>query len=444
MSIPASRISPTASPAPEGDAQPDPTHRNYDIPLVSSAEARSCTGAVHSSKRSHEQIEPGESSQHSSERSHNQSDTDTKVDQPTSKATSRPHEPTSTETSFSESCPQISYRPHEPTSIKTSVNECSKRPRHDSRRLLNSPGFDYRQRSIALDSATPTSTIPNPKHDNHFSNPSPSRPLFSKNLTHKFIHLPNPPNHLLKPSETPPPKPLPAPIIPNLIPNPTPPRPTFAQLAAAAQLGTRVLFLIDHATKSDALHHHLQTILPPSSSSSTALRLLMRKCRSERSHLQNRYFAKARTICLQLVSAREFLDLVGTEPQTSSDRARRLAYFTAHCTTTLLATLHRPLASAIAMHTILLASTPNAAAFKTLMTQVFIHSMEDLWSYEFQPSQQGISATMERENREAVYERFKGLTSRVDGLPAARDLPGYWEVPLRAGFPRYVLFGQGG
>ena len=378
--------------------------------------------------------------------SHNQSDTDTKVDQRTSEATLRPHEPTtSTEISVGESFALATCRPHETFSIKTPVNECSKRPRHDSRRLRNFPGFNYRQRSIALGSATPTSTIPNPKHDNHFSNPSPSRPLFSKNLTHKFIHLPYPPNHLFKPSETPPPKPLPAPIIPNLIPNPTPPRPTFTQLAAAAQLGTRVLFLIDHATKSDALHHHLRAILPPSSSSSSnALRLLMRKCRSERSHLQNRYFAKARTICLQLVSAREFLDLVGTEPQTNSDRARRLAYFRAHCTTTLLATLHRPLASAIAMHTILLARTPNAAAFKTLMTQVFIHSMEDLWSYEFQPSQQGISATMERENREAVYERFKGLTDRVDGLPAARDLPGYWEVPLRAGFPRYVLFGQGG
>lgn len=133
-----------------------------------------------------------------------------------------------------------------------------------------------------------------------------------------------------------------------------------------------------------------------------------------------------------------------TNNTTNSDRARRLAYFSAHCTTALLAALHRPIASAVDIHTILLARTPNAAAFKTLMTQVFIHSMEDLWNYEFHPSQQGISAAMERENREEVYDRFKGLTDRCDGLPAARDLPGYWEVPLRAGFPRYVLFGREG
>ena len=66
--------------------------------------------------------------------------------------------------------------------------------------------------------------------------------------------------------------------------------------------------------------------------------------------------------------------------------------------------------------------------------------MEDVWFYELQPCRRNIGAKMERENREEMYRRFRGLTDRVDGLPAAKVAPGYLDVPLRAGFPRYVLF----
>ena len=76
------------------------------------------------------------------------------------------------------------------------------------------------------------------------------------------------------------------------------------------------------------------------------------------------------------------------------------------------------------------------------MAQVFDHSMEDLWCFEFHPSKQDLPAKQEKANREDMYHRFKGLTDRVTGLPAARALPGYLEVPIRADFPRYVLFGE--
>ena len=69
--------------------------------------------------------------------------------------------------------------------------------------------------------------------------------------------------------------------------------------------------------------------------------------------------------------------------------------------------------------------------------------MEDLWYFEFQPGKRDISATLEKENKDKVYSRFKDLTDRFDGLPVARNVPGYLEVPLKAGFPRYVLFEQG-
>lgn len=74
------------------------------------------------------------------------------------------------------------------------------------------------------------------------------------------------------------------------------------------------------------------------------------------------------------------------------------------------------------------------------MTQVFIHSMEDLWYYELQPCRQRIWAKIEKVNKEEICNRFRGLTDRIQGLPAAKVMPGYLEVPLKAGFPRYVLF----
>ncbi len=125
-----------------------------------------------------------------------------------------------------------------------------------------------------------------------------------------------------------------------------------------------------------------------------------------------------------------------------SNRARRIAYFSASCTKAHLSTVYSHIASAVDIPRILAARTPNEKAFRDLMAQVFIHSMEDLWRFEFHPSKQDLPAKREKANREDMYNRFKGLTDRITGLPAARALPGYLEVPIRADFPRYVLFGQ--
>ena len=76
------------------------------------------------------------------------------------------------------------------------------------------------------------------------------------------------------------------------------------------------------------------------------------------------------------------------------------------------------------------------------MTQVFIHSMEDLWLFEFHPSKRNHSGKPDKENKEEMYNRFRNLTDRVDGLPAAKVMPGYLKIPLKAGFPRYVLFNR--
>lgn len=66
--------------------------------------------------------------------------------------------------------------------------------------------------------------------------------------------------------------------------------------------------------------------------------------------------------------------------------------------------------------------------------------MEDVWFFELQPCRRNIGAKMEKGNKEEMYRRFRGLTDRVDGLQAAKVAPGYLDVPVRAGFPRYVLF----
>lgn len=46
--------------------------------------------------------------------------------------------------------------------------------------------------------------------------------------------------------------------------------------------------------------------------------------------------------------------------------------------------------------------------------------MEDLWLFEFHPSKQGLSAKLETENKQRLYNRFRTLTGRSYGLPAAK------------------------
>ena len=211
-------------------------------------------------------------------------------------------------------------------------------------------------------------------------------------------------------------------------------RPSFNQLALDGQQGIKVLFFIDHATKGDAIHYNISAYIH---SDSPEMKLLMTRYRVHRSRLQNKFFTKARTICAQLMSRHEFLEI---ERVSGDNKGRRLEYFSEKCTNARLASLYSHLASAVDIPKILTARTSNNKAFKDLMTQVFIHSMEDLWSFEFAPSQHDLPAKFKKESREDMYNRFRDLTDREDGLPAARLMPGYLEVPLKAGFPRYVLF----
>ena len=123
-----------------------------------------------------------------------------------------------------------------------------------------------------------------------------------------------------------------------------------------------------------------------------------------------------------------------------SDRDRRVEYFGGECSKARLAALYGHLGSAVDIPRILAAQGPNEKAFRDLMMQVFVHSMEDVWYYELQLCRQNISARLEKENKEEIYHRFRGLTDRIEGLPAAKVIPGYLDVPLVAGFPRHMLF----
>lgn len=199
----------------------------------------------------------------------------------------------------------------------------------------------------------------------------------------------------------------------------------------------KALFLIAHATKGDEIHHNISAYIH---SDSSETKLLMAKYQQDRSYLQSRYFSKARIICAQLTSWLEFGEMEG---KGSNNRNRRLEYFSENCTKAHLATLYSHLGSAVDIPRILAARTLNDEACKDLMTQVLVHSMEDLWCLEFDPSKRNSSAKLERENKEEIYNRFRDLKDRVDTLPAAKVPPGYFELPLKASFPRYVLFNQG-
>ena len=124
------------------------------------------------------------------------------------------------------------------------------------------------------------------------------------------------------------------------------------------------------------------------------------------------------------------------------NKSGRLIYFRDKCTDVHLAAVYSHLASAVDIPNILAARSPNDKAFKDLMTQVFVHSMEDLWLFEFHPSKRGLSAKLEKENKEKMYNRFRTLTGRIHGLPAAKAVPGYLDVPLKFDFLRYVLLKQ--
>ncbi|KAF6232613.1 hypothetical protein HO173_009281 [Letharia columbiana] len=156
------------------------------------------------------------------------------------------------------------------------------------------------------------------------------------------------------------------PSAPNLS---SPPRPAFDQRTTDSQQGMKVLFLIDHATKGDALHHNISPLLirsTSSPSSSSIPKRLMSKYRSDRSSFQNHFFAKARLIRSQLTSRRDFLDLflMSYDDDTTDSQARRLAYFDQKCTTAHLSTLYHRIASAVDIPRILAARSPHKKAFK--------------------------------------------------------------------------------
>lgn len=152
-------------------------------------------------------------------------------------------------------------------------------------------------------------------------------------------------------------------------------------------------FLTDHATKGDAIHHAIGAFVHPDSSEMV---LLVCNYLSECSSLQNHIFAKARRICAQFTSRLESLGKV----EKPGNKSGRLIYFRDKCTYLHLAAVYSHLASAVDIPNIFAARSPNDKAFKDLMTQVFVHSMGDLWLFEFDPSKQGLSANLEKENKE--------------------------------------------
>lgn len=71
------------------------------------------------------------------------------------------------------------------------------------------------------------------------------------------------------------------------------------------------------------------------------------------------------------------------------------------------------------------------------MTQVFVHSMEDLWLFEFHPSKQGLSARLEKENKEKMYN-----IQSFQNPDGSYLRTGYLDVLLKFDFLRYVLLKQ--
>lgn len=383
--------------------------------------------AGHSSKRSYDQndadIDPLEPSQQYSESSPHQSETEIGVDGFWQSAADAESEVDGYSQRALSGC-----RDH--GEVKTDAGKSSKRPCLEGRYLLDCHKPSH---SSATREPWPTNDSDSPFLSKAIHPSSPH--IDAQCLQDPQAFLPRKSNHSSSTSLPPP--------LPNrnhaLEPNPSSPppsRPTFIQLSNDGQQGIKVLFLIDHATKGDAIHHNISAYIH---SDSSQMKLLMAKYQHDRSYLQSRYFSKARIICAQLTSRPEFVTLA----EKRGNRDRRLEYFSENCTKAHLATLYSHLGSAVDFPRILAARTLNDKAFKDLMTQVFVHSMEDLWCLEFHPSKRNSSAKLERENKEEIYNRFRNLTDRVDGLPAAKVTPGYFEIPLKAGFPRYVLFDQG-
>ena len=324
-------------------------------------------------------------------------------------------------------------RSHSPAESDTELCDFSKRSRLDDGRLLKWKNWPHETNST---SAAPSS------HADSLLTFENFRPSFL-DIDPKRLQDPKAIN-AQQPTHPPPSRTLaPSPTINHSRPPNNPPlkpaapsparRPSLNQLSTDGQQALKVLVLIDHATKGDAIHHALSADIHPNS---LEMKHLMFKYRTHRSKLQNAFFAKARTICAQLTTRHEFVEL----HEKGSDRGRRVEYFGGKCTKARLESLYGHLGSAVDVPRILAAQGPNEKAFRELMTQVFIHCMEDVWYYELQPCRQNVSARLEKENKEEIYHRFRGLTDRIEGLPAAKVIPGYLDVPLRAGFPRYMIF----
>ena len=380
-------------------------------------------------------IEPSEPPQLPSERDHDRMERKSGLDGSSPEASEIPDKVTDAKTKGSGPSQQALNRSHSPDETETELCDFAKRPRLHDRHMLNWKDSPYKTTSasaapsfhadslLIFENFRPSfldidpNRLQDPKaiHAQQPTHPPPSRTLAPSPTTNHSRPFNNPP---LKPA-------APSPFR----------RPSLNQLATDGQQALKVLFLIDHATKGDAIHHALSAHIHPSS---LEMKHLMFKYRTTRSRLQNAFFAKARTICAQLTTRYEFLEL--HEKGKGSDRGRRLEYFGGKCTKARLASLYGHLGSAVDIQRILAAEGPDEKAFRDLMMQVFIHSMDDVWYYELQPCRQNVSARLEKENKEKIYNRFRGLTDRIDGLPAAKVMPGYLDVPLRAGFPRYVLF----
>ena len=186
--------------------------------------------------------------------------------------------------------------------VKTDAGGCSKRPCLNERWSLDVRDFDHTQRKVPPHKRTHTSGIRELSARNNSGSPSTCNAIDPSSC------IIDPKDSLADWPENKPSRTLPL--------SPPPSRPSFTQLATDGQQGMKVLFLIDHATKGDAIHHNISAYIHRHSSE---MKLLMRKYQKDRSHLQSRFFGKARIICAQLTSGYQFWELEREESNKVDD-----------------------------------------------------------------------------------------------------------------------------
>lgn len=172
--------------------------------------------------------------------------------------------------------------------VETNAEESSKRLCFDKIRLLDPRHFHHMHYTTSPCKAIRPSTNRKPTwcdDDSIRSTPKAKRP---QNLNYDPKLLAGFLQHFFS-------KPFPSSLLNHNHPTksnsraPLPLRLTFAHLAADGQQDMKVLFLIDHATKGDAIHHAIGAYVHPDSSEMV---LLVCNHLSECSSLQNHFLPR--------------------------------------------------------------------------------------------------------------------------------------------------------